>query len=163
MLSAFLKKLLFVRQLIMLDGKVQILGYDQLMLPVEFINVISTSKNIYADLKEVAEKKMTDYAKKIGVTEQGLLLNLVDIFETFGLGKVEIYDLQQEKKQAIIRIHNSTIGLDYLKNKKDKKPVCIITAAILAGMFSSLFKKKVNAEEKICMAQGADFCEFMIK
>ena len=49
------------------------------------------------------------------------------------------------------------------KSKKSSKVVCSSVAAVLSGTFTFLFNSNVDAVEKVCLAQGKDFCEFVIQ
>jgi hypothetical protein len=93
--------------------------------------------------------EIADYAKKVGGSEEGMLANITYIFETFGLGKLELSDLDNKNKRCIIRLHNPTLG--------DQK----ITASVLAGTFSFLFQKDVNAELK--PGRKGEYEEFVIQ
>jgi predicted hydrocarbon binding protein len=162
MLSAFLKRLLFARQFYMINGRIDILGQKQVMIPADLIPALQeiNPNKVYKAVKSAIKKDIEIYAKKLGSSEQGMLKSIEDIFETFGLGKLEIIDLDQEKKRTIVRVHESP-PVDSYKNKKT--PVCAITPGVLAGMFSFLFGKDLNAKFNACMAKGKAYCEFVIK
>jgi len=144
MISSFLKKLLFARQFFMIDGKIEILGKKQVMMPTNVLAELQklNTQTTYSAVKSVIRKDVEDYAKKLGSGEQGMLKNINYIFETFGLGKLEIMDINNKKKKCIIRIHNSPL----MDLKKKEKPVYNITPAIISGMFSFLFDKEVDAK-----------------
>jgi hypothetical protein len=188
MLSALLKKLIFVRQFSIIDGKIEILGNKHIMLGSDAIlelqeidteKFYQTMKNttktqikdigeqakVYKQLKDVFASDISLLSKKIGAGNQGMLNTVQGIFDIYGLGKMEIISLDNTKKQAVVRIRESSIARSYLKKnrKKSPRPVCIITSAVIAGMFSYLFNKKVDATEVKCLAKGSDLCEFSVK
>jgi predicted hydrocarbon binding protein len=120
---------------------------------------------VYRQLKDVISMDISSLSKKIGAGSEGIIKTTQDIFDIYGLGKMTIALLDNPKKQAVVRISNSSIAEAYIhKNKKrSSKPVCAITSAVIAGIFSYLFGKKVDAIEEKCKAKGNDFCEFIIK
>jgi predicted hydrocarbon binding protein len=165
MLSAFLKRLLFARQFFIINGKIEVLGVKQMMLSSDLLLDLQNinQKKVYSIFKENMLDNIKFYGKKLG-TATGMLKNIADIYEILGAGSLEIADLSESKKRGIVRVHNSPIAEAYLrKNKRSKEPVCISIAGVLAGMFTFLFKKDVNCVEKVCLSQGKDFCEFVIK
>lgn len=147
MLSSFIKKLMFARQFFMIDGKIEILGKRQVMLPSEIVYELQKTAKL-DDIKNLVKKNIEDYAKKLGAGEEGLLKNISDIFETYGLGKLEVMDLNNTEKKCIIRISNIPEGDTAL------------LAIILSGIFGYLFKKEVKAEKTKSSAQ---FIEFVVK
>ena len=150
MLSSFLKKLLFARQFFMIDGKIEVLGKRQVMLPSSIMDELAKNqKSPEKSIKTAMRNEIADYAKKVGGSEEGMLANITYIFETFGLGKLELSDLDNKNKRCIIRLHNPTLG--------DQK----ITASVLAGTFSFLFQKDVNAELK--PGRKGEYEEFVIQ
>ena len=144
MLSSFLKKLLFARQFFMIDGKIEVLGKKQVMLPSDVMSALDNlnTKEAYANVKNAVKKDVEDYAKKLGSSEEGILKNIDDIFGTFGLGKLEMVNLNFKKKACILRLHNSP-----LKQMSGKTSEFHIIGAILSGVFSFLFKKDVDAKQ----------------
>ncbi|MBI2670825.1 hypothetical protein HYX18_02520 [Candidatus Woesearchaeota archaeon] len=167
MLSAFLKRLLFTRQFFIINGKVEVLNVQLVMLPPDVIFEIQNldEKKSYDIGKKIAHDNMRLFAKKLGTSSEGILKDIQDIYETFGLGAMQIADLDQSKKRAIIRIKDSPTANLYLEKnkKKSSKAICIFISAFLAGTFSFLFNTSVDSVEKNCLAQGKDYCEFIIQ
>ena len=187
MLSPLLKKLLFVRQFNMDDGKIEILGNKHIMLSdqailelqeideTKFYELMKSSTlkqindfidhaKVYKQVKSVILWDVGKMTKKLSSAE-GVVKASQEIFNLYGLGSMQIVKLNNEKKQAVVRIKNSTIAKAYLKKykKKSKKPVCVITAAVLAGIFTYLFQKQVDAAEDSCLAKRNSSCQFIIK
>lgn len=161
MLSSFLKKLLFARQLLMIDGRIQVLGKDQVMLPSGIFVALQglDDRKYYAVIKEGIQKNMQEYTKRMGATAQGMFKITGDIFETFGLGKPEILLLDQKTKTAIVRFHDPPVARDcHDQNLKE----CIVLSAALAGMFSFLFKKDVDCEMKVYDTKAALY-EYIVR
>ena len=92
-----------------------------------------------------------------------MIKTLQQIFEIYGLGKLNITELNKDKKEAKIKLDRSTIAEAQLKKGKSKKPMCSITAGILAGIFSYIFDKDVDCIEKKCKAVSGNNCEFEVK
>ena len=154
MISPFLTKLLFARQFSMINGKIEILSKKQILLPSEIILILQDKKSSsYVPIKKAIRKITKEYATKIGRTGEGLLKIMGDIFETWGLGRWKVIDLDNKKIKCIIRLY----GSPFLNVKKSKLD---ITAAIISGMFSHFFNKDVNA--KRVSSKGLDYIEYII-
>ncbi len=156
MLSTFMKRLLFARQLDIQEGKVMILGVKHSCLPISFLNELHNKhpSEISKILKSNIKEEMKKYSKAIGTKEENMFKNAPDIFEIYGLGKLEINDYDKVKKKAIIRVKNVPIEC--------KKDSCM-TSSIISGMFSSILKKDVDAKSNKCIAKGDQYCEFIVK
>ena len=148
MLSPFLKKLLFARQLDLYDGKIEILGKKQVMLPAEVLIALQSidPKKSYIVVKKSIHTSMEEYAKKVGSGSEGLLKVLEEIFETFGLGKPEINALNNTKKTAYIKIRDCPLRNPSANLRQDDG---ILPCAALAGMFSFLFKTDMDCTAKV--------------
>jgi hypothetical protein len=133
MLSPFLKKLLFVRQFVIYNGKIEILGENQIMLPRSALLSLQNEKTFDIVNKEMKDS-MTRYAKKIGASTSGMLKSVQDLYETMGLGKMEVIKLEATKKQAVLRI----------KDIKCKDSSLI--EGVVCGLFSVMFKKELTRE-----------------
>jgi len=131
MLSPFLKKLIFVRQFFITDGKIEILGEKQIMLPFSAVSGLKNEETFDIMNREV-RKAMDFYAKKIGSSSVGMLKSTQDIFETMGLGKMEIVKLDTAKKEIIFRLMN----VQYEDTT--------VVEGVLCGLFSFLFTKDLE-------------------
>ncbi len=158
MLSSFVKKLMFARQFDIADGKISVLGINQVMLPADLLDFLQNTdqKNFYKYVKLSVKKDSAAYAHKIGSTEEGLQKNVADIFETFGIGRMSIEAIDNSRQTATIRVDDSPF------TEKHSKPNCLLTAAVLAGIFSFIFRKDVDGKEEKCIAAHAQYCEFTI-
>ena len=160
MLSSFLKKLLFARQFEMADGKIEILGKKQVMVPSDVIYdlQIINPKLTYNNIKRDIRKDIEDYARKLGSGEEGMLKNIDYLFETFGLGKMQVVTIDNKKKNCIIRVYNSPfLGSQVLKDNLQ------ITPAVLSGIFSFLLEKDVDAQQTNVSIKGTNYLEYVIK
>ena len=160
MLSSFLKKLLFARQFEMADGKIEILGKKQVMVPSDVIYDLQliNPKLTYNNIKRDIRKDIEDYARKLGSGEEGMLKNIDYLFETFGLGKMQVVTIDNKKKNCIIRVYNSPfLGSQVLKDNLQ------ITPAVLSGIFSFLLEKDVDAQQTNVSIKGTNYLEYVIK
>ncbi|MBI2549195.1 hypothetical protein HYW21_07645 [Candidatus Woesearchaeota archaeon] len=144
----------------MVNGKINLLGKEQVMLSSEFLR----------GLQSIDEGLVYDLAKKIGLEDAKYYTKILDsghgdllghikmVFDTYGLGILEIELLKKEK--ATVRVVQSTLA--NIKKQSDKT-VCTITAGLLAGFFSYLLKREVNCIEKKCKSMGNLYCVFEIK
>lgn len=185
MLSSMLQRLLFVNQFNINEGKIEILGSRYIMLNGSDLLLLqeideskmyaymkgSTKKDlkeliehakVYKGLKDQSIKNIVKLSEKVGKNEEGMIKTLQDLFDLYGLGKMNITNLDNKNKKATIEITDSTIAYEQLKKKKTTRPVCTITAGILAGIFSHVFNKDVDCIEKKCMAKGDGSCVFVI-
>jgi len=184
-LSSFLQKLLFVRQFSINKGKIEVLGNRYIMLDASDLLVLQdidktkmyerakeiSKKNlkslvehaqVYKNIKTQSLKNIANLSKKIGKSDEGVIKTLQQIFEIYGLGKLNLLDLNNKDKKVILNIPNSALSDACLQNKKSKTPVCTLTAGILAGIFSYIFDKDVDCIETKCRACGAETCDFKI-
>jgi predicted hydrocarbon binding protein len=185
MLSPFLQKLLFVNQFGINEGVINILGDRYIMLNAHSVLTLQeidktkiynaakkSSKSdisgivehaeVYKNLKSQELQNIAQLSKKIGKNDDGIIKTLEMIFGVYGLGKLEIIDIDNAKKKAILNLKDSTIALTHLNKAKSKTPVCVLTAGILAGIFSYIFQKDVDCVEKNCSGKGEAFCQFEV-
>ena len=141
MLSPFLKKLLFVRQFFMTDGKIEVLGEKQVMLPFSAMMNLqnaSTFDLVSKDMKAV----MQSYGKKMGSSSSGMVKTVQDIYETTGLGKMEIIKLDADKKETVLRLANMNVTDTAL------------VEGVLCGLFSFLFNKELTRKNITVTKKG---------
>jgi predicted hydrocarbon binding protein len=186
MLSPFLQRLLFVNQFTIADGKVELLGDRYIMLnasdlfklqeldrtkmysimksaSLNNIKEIVEHAQVYKSMKDQSLRNIAELSKKIGKSDEGVIMTLQSIFDIYGLGKLHILDLDNKKQCASLKIENSSIALEQVKMGKTKTPACTLTAGILAGMFTYIFNKRVDCVEKKCIGKGDQMCEFEIR
>lgn len=188
-LSPMLKKLLFVRQFDIDAGKITLLGDREIMLHASAILELqemdesklydiakkSSFKNfegfvehakVYGKMKGVFIDEIERLGKKMGETDQGTIQTLQDIFNVYGLGEMSIQKLDNSSKEALVAIKDSTIAEQWMdKNKKlgkSKSGVCSLTAGVIAGIFSYIFKKEIDCGEIKCKACSESYCLFKI-
>lgn len=144
----------------MVNGKINLLGKEQVMLSSQFLLRLQTIDETQTyDLAKRTGLEDIKYYTKILDSEHGDLLGHVKtIFDTYGLGTLEIELLKNEK--ATVRVSQSALANT---KKHSDQPVCIFTAGLLAGFFSYLLKKDVNCIEKNCKSMGSLYCLFEIK
>ena len=186
-LSPILKKLMFVRQFDIDQGKIKVLGDREIMLhasallelqEIDESKVYDVAKKsgkanisgavahakVYGKMKDVFIEEIKQLGKKIGETDEGTIKTLQELFDIYGLGELVIADIDNKNKQAIVEIKDSTIADEYLKRKKgpSKGGICAITAGVIAGMFSYIFGKEVDCVEQKCKASGSWNCTFKV-
>ena len=149
MLSPFLKKLLFVRQFFMTDGKIEVLGEKQVMLPFSAVMSLQSASSFDAVSIEM-KKVMVSYGKKMGSSAGGMVKSVQDIYETTGLGKMEIIKLDADKKETVLRIANISFTDTTL------------VEGVLCGLFSFLFNKDLE-RKNITVTKKGTFVDIAIK
>lgn len=149
MLSPFLKKLLFVRQFFMTDGKIEILGEKQIMLP---FSVLANGQNpvLFETVSKEVRITMASYGKKLGSSAGGMTKSVQDIYETMGLGKMEIIKLDADKKETVLRIQNITFTDTTL------------VEGVLCGLFSFLYNKELT-RKNILVTKKTTYMDITIK
>ena len=163
MLSNFIKKLLFARQFYMNDGNIEVMKIKQVMLSSAVIHELN-SPMVYNAVKENIRKEFHEIANNFGSERTDLLKSVEDIFEVYGLGKLEISKIDENGKSASLNLFNSSIAHAHnSKNLNSDAPVCFLTSAVIAGIFSFLFDDDVNCTEKRCFGKGDEYCEFVVK
>ena len=185
-LSPLIQKLLFIKKFSIDKGKIEILENRYSMIDAgsllalqeidktkmyssaknsskENINDLVSHAKVYKNIKGQELRNIAELSKKIGESNKGTINTLQSIFNIYGLGEMEVTTFNNDKKEAVVRIKDSSLAQKQLKKGKAKKPVCTLTAGILAGIFSFLFKENVDAYEKKCLGKGNDYCEFVIK
>lgn len=158
MLSSFVKKLMFARQFDMAEGRISVLGVNQVMLPADLLQYLAEHdpKAFYSFVKQSVKKDITAYAKKIGSDAAGIMNSIGEIFEMFGVGMLHIESIDAKKASASLRVDKSPFA------EKSSKPHCLLTAGVLAGMFSFGMEKDVDCKEVKCIAAGASYCQFTL-
>ena len=186
MISPFLQKLMFVRQFGINNGEISLLGerhvlFDAFALleiqkidktklyealrKTSFKNISEAVEHakVYENVRNVFVRDIARLGKKMGKTDAGMMKTLQELFNIYGLGELQIIKLDNDKKEVLLRLRNSSIAKEYLKNyKKSSTPVDMIAAGVLAGMFSFVFNKNVECVEQKCIAQGGSYCEFRV-
>jgi predicted hydrocarbon binding protein len=161
MLSSFIKKLLFARQFYMNEGNIEVMKIKHVMLPSVIVHEFN-SPLLYKQVKEHTRKEFHDLANNFGSGRTELLKSAEDIFDKYGLGRLEIK--KSTGRSAEVCIYNSSIAHAHIhKNLNTNAPVCNLTSAVLAGMFSFLYDGDVDCYEKRCFGRGDEFCEFEIR
>jgi predicted hydrocarbon binding protein len=160
MLSDFIKKLLFTREFFIIDGKVEILGEKQAIIPLSAFAEMQKDPKAYDIFKNIAKIQSDKNFTKVSRKDTSTMLQL---FELFGVGKLEVFDLDQKQKKAIVRIEHNPFAETCMQTKVHPIGNCKITSALIAGVLSSFFEKDVNANEDNCMIEGKDYCEFIVK
>lgn len=149
MLSPFLKKLLFVRQFFMTDGKIEILGEKQIMLPYSTVNCLQHPEMFETISKEI-KASMVTYGKKMGSSAGGMTKSVQDIYETMGLGKMEIIKLDADKKETVLRLQNIALTDTTL------------VEGVLCGLFSFLWNKELT-RKNIVVTKKTTYMDITIK
>lgn len=186
-LSPIIKKLMFVRQFDIDKGKIELLGGRQIMIHASAVLELqeidegkvyesakqSSLKNIkgavehaqvYGKMRDVFMDEIASLGKKIGETDSGVINTLQEIFNVYGLGEINIQELDNAGKKAIVIVRDSALVEEFTKKTKgrSKAPVCSLTAGVIAGMFSYIFGKEIDCIEEKCKSQGNSYCLFRV-
>ncbi|MEM5883162.1 MAG: 4-vinyl reductase [Candidatus Aenigmatarchaeota archaeon] len=117
---------------------------------------------IYKSCEKSANNYYKNWKKFLpkDLTKEEVIKEFLKYLEYWGFGSVDIISLEVEKEiKSLIRIYGCPFSQYY---EKSNKPVCYITAGIIAGLFSAILNKKVSIKERKCKAVGDNFCEFEV-
>ena len=131
------------------DGKIEILGQKQVMLPLAMMASLQNDQTFDVANKEI-QKSMEYYAKKMGGSSGGMLKSVLDIYETTGLGKMQIIKLDVASKEAILRI------IDGQFDRTD------LLEGVLCGQFSYFFNKQL-LRQNIKVTKKTTYLDIFIK
>jgi predicted hydrocarbon binding protein len=137
------------------------------MLPSIHIAILKTigeiaNVEIYKSCEKSAKNYYKNWVKFLPkeMTKKEIIQNFLKYLEFWGIGTVDIISLEVEKEiKSLIRIYNCCFSEYY---EKANKPICYITAGMIAGLFSAVLNKKVSVKERKCKAIGDNFCEFEV-
>jgi predicted hydrocarbon binding protein len=103
-------------------------------------------------------KEGRDLASKIKEPKkkENIEKTLKSLLSSRGISNFKITEFNPEKNYAKI----SLISDLSKEHKKSKTPVCFEISSMLGGIFTEVFGKGVNFQEKKCLAQGNSCCEF---
>jgi len=174
MLSGFLKRLLMARQAQFVEGDVKLFTMPFFLYPVEHhVSMFSKLQKAYGAKgttiifesgKDTSLALMKYFQSKFSMGPSIELVNLwKNVFESSGLGEMEMVTLKPTEGQAIVRLKNSPFAKKYVEtNGRSKGPVDYHIAGMLTGLVQGLAgKKKVMCKETKCIASGAPLCEFV--
>ena len=158
MISDFLQRLLFVREFEIGNGRTEIIGTKETLVPLSLLMRLQESnpESFYTNMAECIKGFFDRVEKDFG---EETFTKAEDIYGVFGLGKLRIVDFNREEGKAFVEIHETPLIDDYPGHHH----TCSITTGVLSGMFSSLLKKEVHSTVNKCMAKGDPHCEFIIK
>ncbi|MFP4403960.1 MAG: hypothetical protein ACLFPJ_06415 [Candidatus Woesearchaeota archaeon] len=138
MLSSFLKRLLLARQFSMQNGRINILGAEKIMLPQTLILKLEENDKYFNLVKESIIEQLSIYSKNLGTNEKGILNVCEEIFESFGVGVLNV--ISHEENETILIIKNP-ISLKLEENKT--------AFAIVEGLFSFIYDSCVKSKYEI--------------
>ncbi len=159
MFSDFIKKLMFTRKFYMNKGAIEILNRKHVLLSSSILSSLQ-NKTMYNEMKKVAQQDIHEYCNIFGSKRQDLIKNIENIFNMYGLGMLELKNVDFQKNDVKLCLYNSTIAHN---NGFTEGCNCKMAAGILAGIFSYLFDNNIDCEEIKCYSKGDEYCEFILK
>jgi len=174
MLSGFMKRLLMARQAQFVEGDVKLFNRPYFLNPVEHHVILFAKLEktygekgtaiLYDSGKDASKAMVAYFMQKFSMGPGEELLNLwKNVFESSGLGELEIVALKPKEGRAVMRLKTSPFAKQYLEAAgRRKTPVDYHIAGMIAGLIESMSKKKnLSCEETKCIVAGAPFCEFV--
>jgi len=106
--------------------------------------------------------KISREMKKYAASKEIFLKYLLTLISHAGFGNVEIVNMKETS--ATLQVKSNKFAETYRKKfGKQKKSVDLILAGMLAGFFSVYFDASVDCREEECIAQGKNFCTFILE
>lgn len=168
MISPFFKKLLLSRKIEIDDGEFKIFDKNFLFGSLKSFVFLreemkkEKSLDVLYRFGEEISKEIYDYIKKFGGGKEEILRFWLNMINLAGFGAIEIVEVKDKERMAVINCDNSPLAEHYSKTgKKDK--VDEILAGMIGGFFSRWFGKNVVCEEVTCIAKGNRYCQFKVK
>jgi len=168
MISSFFKKLLLSRKIEIEDGEFKVFDKNFFLGSLRsfvFLREEMKRKNSLDTLYKFGEeisKEIYDYVKKFGGRKEEIFRFWLNMMNLAGFGAIEIIEVKDKERVAIINCNNSPLAEYYSKlGKKDK--VDEILAGMIGGFFSRWFGKHVTCEEIACVAKGNRYCQFKVR
>lgn len=164
------KKLLMSRQLTFENGQIRVTGEISIMIHGPALIMLTDNiiekmgkegvKSIYAASKEGGMSLAKAYKSKFHLAESKLANLLMDLASMGGWGRFEFIKLDFKENIMICTVKESPFAR---LSKQKKKKVCHMIRGLLAGGASIGFGKDVECIETKCLADGSNFCEFIVK
>ncbi len=86
------------------------------------------------------------------------LKELVEFSNKLGVGEIEVE--RESKERAVLRVYDCIICRDVPKLGIN---ICYLPSGFYAGFLQGMAKGYVSSSETRCMANGSDFCEFVVE
>lgn len=167
MLNLYYDKFIFVSQVKFVNNNFFLVNIPFLMVPAELLLELTSrndeelNKKIYYSVKNSVKGKLIQQFNAGPKMEGRKLIEFfLDYFSNSGWGKLEIIQLDEEKKRAIITLSNSPFALP-LQGKLSFS-VDHFIRGILAGLFSNALHADLECMELKCIASGNSECEFIV-
>jgi predicted hydrocarbon binding protein len=167
MISGFISKLLFGRELEWSEKEIKIFGKDFCLQPVDILLSVQKklkdkkkSRILYESAKENFfhfSKEMSKYGDK-----ELFMRYMLTLISHLGFGTLKVVDLKESS--AKVQVEKNRFAEMYRKKfGTQKEPVDLLLAGMIAGFFSAYFGKDVDCKEKFCAAQGKNVCSFFVQ
>ncbi len=153
------------------DGRIGLMGVPINIVPTSILRdhqkmLIESLgfKKAYEKIYDSAESGSLEYngnfIKKHGFADKRKIIDWQKKIVTFaGWGKIEIAEIDFDKKEHIAHFKNSPFPEIY---GKSKYPVDILVAGFIGGAFKADLKKDMKCLETKCTALGDPYCEFLV-
>ena len=168
MLNAFLDKFIYTSTLKYVHNNFYLADVPFMLVPSDLLVGVCGEQNpdfdkmFYSDVRKSTLKRLIkQFDLHFGLSSGKSLTLFHDFFTASGWGGVEITNIDDTEKRAIISVSNSPMATA-LKGKV-KFPVDHMLRGVLAGIFSNYFKLPMECVETKCFALGDKNCEFVVK
>ncbi|MEM5852754.1 MAG: 4-vinyl reductase [Candidatus Aenigmatarchaeota archaeon] len=173
MLSSFISRLLLIRQFSILNGEFKILEKNFYFQPIKSLAIFQEklwkkSRRVGLELiYETSKEGFVDFIrdiKRFAESREKFFNVLLNLVTHFGFGNLEIIEVNEKEKKAVVEVKNNPFAKEYVKIfGAQKKCVDYMLAGIIAAYFSEFFEKNVECEEESCIAKRNLVCKFIVK
>lgn len=175
-MSDFVQRMMFADQLVMEDGRIELLGFRMAMLPTYTITKIV--EEIYKergdeafDILFRAGKQHGHYATDVlgeehDIPRKQFLSETLDSSGILGLGKFEADAINFDEGSMVFRLADSPFPEEFHESKVIEEvdmPVDHMQRGMLHGVAEDLFKAEVTAKETHCRYLGDAHCRFVVR
>ena len=161
MLSSFVKKLIFARQLNIEDGSITCLEQSMTLVPTSFFLQKIDEELAFKEYK----RSLLGFSRFLmrGENKLELLENFCNLFNSSGLGQIKLESTDGAGKTAKVFLEHSKVAEEHLKIKGvAKEPICVLAKAFIRAMFSLIFESDIQIKETSCFAMKQEKCIFVL-
>jgi predicted hydrocarbon binding protein len=167
MLNSFFDKYIFTGTLKYTHSNFFLVDVPFVIAPTNILMGIASEddfefqKKIYLEIKKGTRDYFLQKVTDLGIDKQRQLKFVEEFFIGSGWGDIQVVDLNNESKRAIIVVDNSPF-VAALKGKT-KIECDVFIRGVFAGLFSRIFDTAIECVEVECAALNAERCKFIVK
>ncbi|HLC62316.1 MAG TPA: 4-vinyl reductase [Candidatus Nanoarchaeia archaeon] len=163
-----LNKLLLMKELKFSEGRITLLKHRSFMATIYLLDAISMfldenpeiTPKLYRTIRDRVKNKWGDtLVAYYGLSSKDHLQKMFELSSPLGWGKSELIKYDEVNGEGIFRTFDAPVGVSLKGNLKFFAEH--LWRGITAGTASTILKREIDVIETKCIAQGADYCEFI--